>query len=301
VSLENQSAPAGEPVQTNTSELLPGPGAPVDGVVFDENAQPDVVAAEAAAAAEAEAAKVTANRERGQRRYSDLSREKNEALQEAAYWRGVAEAKANGQQPAQPQQGQQPVQANTLPNGEPNPDNYPAGEFDRDYIRALAAFEAKQIIASERNEQAQRVEFESGKQRYQGAIAAAEAEGFEDGVRTLAQIARADRPTVDIITAAENPHWIGEHFARNPQDLQYAMSLPPGPRAMFIGKLDARFSTYIAATPAPKAAPASQPAPANPQPAVTATPMVGGRSVAPPFDPNKGSMDDYIRWRSASA
>lgn len=296
MSLENTQAPV-DPVQANTSELQPGQGAPADGVVIDENAQADAAAVEAAAAAEAEAAKANANRERTNKRFSDLSRERNSALEEAAYWRGVAEAASRGQQPPAQPQGQQPAQANVLPNGEPNPDNYPAGEFDREYIRALAAFEAKQILASERTQEAQRVEFETGKERYQNAISLAEADGFEDGARTLAQIARADRPTVDIITAADNPHWIGEHFARNPQDLQYAMHLPPAQRAMFIGKLDARFSTYIAATPAPKPTPASQPAPANPIP--VPAPQVIGRGATPNFNPETADYEAYKRARDS--
>jgi len=294
--MEPNTAPASEPVQANTSELQPG-GAPVDGVVIDENAQTEAAAAQAAAAAEAEVAKANANRERGQRRYSDLTRERNAALEEAAYWRGVAEAKAQGQQPPAQPQGQ-PAQANALPNGAPNPDAYPAGEFDGQYIRDLARFEAKNILAEERQHEAQAREFETGRERFSNAISLAEGEGFEDGARTLAQIARADRSTVDIITAAENPHWIGQHFAVNPQDLQYAMRLPPAQRAMFIGKLDARFSAYIAATPAPAPvkAPASQPAPVSQQP--TPTPQLGGRGVSH-FNPETASYEEYRAAREA--
>lgn len=302
--MEQTTALAPEPTQAATSELQPTQGASVDGGVPEETAQSDVDAAQAAAAAAEEAANAAANRTRANKRFSDLSRERNAALEEAAYWRGVAETKAGGQQQPQPQPQPAPARADAPPDPS-DLTRYPSGEFDPQYMRDLARFEARDILRSEREEAAQREAFMEGKQRYEATLDAIDAENFDGEAtgrasETLARIARADRVLCDTITSAQNPAWIAEHFTRNPADLQYAMGLSPVQRGVFIGRLDARFATYLSAQPATRPAPAPQPAPANPQPAVTATPTVGGRSVAPPFDPNKGSMEDFIRWRTAS-
>jgi len=307
VSTEHNTAPvdttAAQPAAT---ELQPGQGVPADGVVAAEEAQPD--AAALAAAAEAEARKAEDNRNRANRRFSDLTRERNAAMEEAAYWRGVAEAKANGQKQPQ-QQGQQPAAAQSAPGGAPDPSDtnrYPGGEFDPQYMRDLARFEARQELQAVEAERARRREFEAGMERYHAAIDAIDTEEF-DGAPTgqaaeaLAHIARKDRSLCDIITASRNAAWIAEHFARFPSDIPYALSLSPSDRGLLIGELSAKYGAYAAAR--PRQAPAQQqqaapPPQASPASQFTPPPQVVGRGPSPTFNPETASYEEYAKARA---
>lgn len=306
MSTEQNTAPVDTTAaQPATTELQPGQGVPADGVVPAEEAQPD--AAAQAAAAEAEARKAEDNRNRANRRFSDLTRERNAAIEEAAYWRGVAEAKAGGQQQPQqqPQPQPSPAQAGAAPN--PNDTNrYPGGEFDPQYMRDLARFEARQELQAIEAERAKQREFETGRERYHAALDAIDTEEFDgnptgQAAETIARIARADRTLCDTITAAQNPAWIAEHFARFPSDVSYALSLPPVQRALLIGQLDAKYGAYAAARPRHTPAQQQQAAPApqaSPAPQLTPAPQVNGRGSSPNFNPETASYEEYAKARA---
>jgi hypothetical protein len=90
-------------------------------------------------------------------------------------------------------------------------------------------------------------------------------------------------------------------LATKPGLRQQIYSLDPMSRALAIGRIDAQISANLrASAQAAKPAPQAAKAPASSaQTQVTPPAQVNGRGASPSFDPNKGSMDDYVRWRSS--
>jgi len=282
MSLDNGgAAPAAEPVaQPQASELQPSAPAPADGgapqtgegQATGEQQQSDEAAAAAQAAAERK-------REEKNLRFGDLTKERNKAREEAAYWRGVAEAARNGQAPKE----QAAPQAPTAPKGPPDPKDYPQGQYDPRYTVDLAKHElrAEQEADRERQSTAEREaavhrEMEEGRARVESVIERAASIADEnpdlagaEGVLRLALVpldrGGISRHTADLITTADNPLHVAEYFARKPDDLRGLRSLPPIEQAKYIGKLDAMIGANLkraASQPAPTPKPAPTPSPA---------------------------------------
>lgn len=288
------------------AELQPGVGAPVDGAVDDNTAQPtndDVAAQEAAAAEEARA---QANRDRANRRFGDLTKERNAAAQEAAYWKGIAEERARSGAPPRPLE--QLAAAPADANAPPNPADFAAGEFDPAFTRALARFEAKQILAEERTAQqqaqaqaeAQRA-MQAGETRWRTAIETATSEGFEEGALVLDRLGRTPgmRDVVDSITETADPAYAAEYFARNPEELQAVIQMPPRQRDRYLGAVEVQAAQWRKAQTARSAQPAPTPARTQnapvQQPAMQATPTVNGRGATSVFNPETASLADFER------
>ena len=320
---QEQHAPA-------TSELPNGaPAAPADGGVAPEQQtqQEPTPEAEAAAAAAAEDAR---KRKERNERFGDLTKQRNKALEEAAYWRGVAEASRGQQAPQAPQQQSEP-QVNADP--EPDPNAFPGKEFDPGYAKAVAAWagrqEARRLAEEDRKARteaeaktAEERAFNEGRERF--FEARDQADALEDAnpqyvglvTATLDNIARAEPlgtpgRLVDIVTQVENKAWVVAALGSKPGLLQQIQTLNPTQRAIAIGKIDAQISANLRSpnAPAPKpqaAAPASAPAngasvapPSNPA-GITPPPALNGKgSAVPQIDPNKASMEDYVRWRES--
>lgn len=238
-------------------------------------------------------------------RFGDLTKERNKAREEAAYWRGVAEAARNGTRPPEPPAPQAP----TAPAGPPDPKDtakYPAGEFDARYAADLAKFELRQEQEAERiresarsAQEAARAEFEAGVARWQGVVEEAReaGEGFENAEAVLNSTTIPAR-SMDLITSADNPVHVAEYFGRNPKELRDVLAMPPMRQATLIAKLDHAISVNLAKA-KPAATPA-QPAPAAPQPSPAAMPTpVNGAGAAASFDPNKASFEEYKAARES--
>lgn len=309
MSLENTAAaPAAETVapQAPASELQPQASTPVaDGgaegnageVQPQETQQPEGESQEQA----------NKKRERFDRRFSELSRAAREAEIRAARFEGELNALRNLQRPQEPT-----PQAPAKPAGPPDPKSYPQGEFDPRYAADLAKHEIReeqraeaQRIASEERQAAERAATMQGFERLESTIDRAyevaqgeQGQYFENAPRFL-EYAKANlsRQTVDLITKSEYPVHVAEVLGRDAQRVHDLRAMSVADQAMFIGDLNAQIRARVkpaqpAAQPAPAAA---KPAP-TPQPAAFPTaPAAGG--VAP-FDPNKGSMEDFVRWRN---
>ena len=311
---ETPTAPASPaPV---TAELSPEVAAPqADGVVASDT-QPQT---EPAPQTADDAAKADAGRFKGS--ISDLTRDRNTAREEAAYWRGIAEASRNAGQTSQaaPPPPPQPVDL------EPSPDDFAGKEFDPKYLRAVAQWEGRQEVkraqeamtarqAAEAKEAEATKAFEAGRARFiearQDAEAIEEAHPQYAGVvaQTLDNIARAEQPgtpgrLVDVLTQAENRAWVVAALATKPGLLNQVMALDPTSRALAIGKIDAQISANLrssstAQAAQPKPAAAAQPAPSA-IPPVQPTPMLNGKGAAPSINPDTASMQDYVRWRES--
>ena len=256
-------------------------------------------------------------------RFSDLTRERNRAIEEAAYWRGVAEA-SRGQN-ARPDAVQEAPQQPQQPSDpEPNPADFVGKEYDPAYLKAIARWEGRQEVkaatqaakteaAREAEERVAYQRFEEGRTRF--VEARQNAEAIEEQYPNYAgavvsmfdEIARAEPPgtpnrLIDVITQSENPEWVVAALRTKDGLRQQIYSLDPVSRALAIGRIDAQISANLRAS-AQAARPASQsakaPASSAQQTQVTPPAQVNGRGASPSFDPNKGSVDDYVRWRSS--
>lgn len=321
MSEENANQPAATPTETPAaSELQPGAQpqaaqAPADGDAqqAEGQAQPAEQPQEQPVESEEQKDK---KRERFDRRFSDLSKQAREAREEAAYWRGVAEAARRGGQ-AEPE----PAQAAPAELVAPNPKDFPQGEYDPKYVAALAKHELRleqraeaEAAAKREAEKAAREAFQAGAQRLRQTLDKAEeaadgAQGqyFANAPLVLREAARTLPPAVvDLITEAENPIHVAELIGRgglkdDPLDLGKLKSLSPAQAARKIAKLDAFVTLRLQAQAQPPK-PATPPAPPPaPQPSPAPIPTVTPTGAAPSIDPNKGSMDDYVRWRNGSA
>ena len=299
----NTPGAEGAPVANSTSELQPGQAAPpADGGVVEPTQPAEVVPPSQTAEEELRA------RNRKEQRFSDLSRAKNEAEREAAYWRGIAEGKGlqNGAQPPQPATPQA-----AQPQGRPDPNDtsrYPLGQYDERFVEDLAdwkyeqreAAKAKESEAKAREAEEQRA-FEEGKRLYAEAVQAAEQAGLERGADLLGALGRDPnaRAIVDAITATHVPHGVAEYLAIYPDELRSVASMTPMQRAARLGRIAEHVSRV---TTAPKSPPPPPPAPAQPNnPALQATPVIGGRGAMPAKDPNNMTMEEFAAWRRESA
>lgn len=194
-----------------------------------------------------------------QKRIDELTRQAREAERDREYWREMA--MRPGQQPAaqQPQQqAPQPVQLTPdlaqYVGQPPNPDTFPAGEFDPAYMMARIKYDSRQEqasqVAAQRQQQSQRVQIESY-QSYQGRL--------DDARTRYADFdAVAGDPSVPIRTdvalvIAQSEHGpdIAYYLGKNRAEAARIAGLTPVMAAREIGRIEARFD----AKPAPSAAP----------------------------------------------
>lgn len=140
----------------------------------------------------------------------------------------------------------------------PKPDDFEFGEFDSRYVSALAAYEAKKIIAAERAKDAE---------TRQAAAADAKAleigqkldshirsgiEKFEDFESSLEALEKIDgapsEEARDLILGSEFGAEILHHLGKNTAEAIEMVSKSPIEQARYIGKLEAQFSAQKAAS-----------------------------------------------------
>jgi hypothetical protein len=291
--------PSASAPSTPASELPSGAAPATDGGAAPEQTQQQQTDQQQPVAPAAPEPAQPQQEGRANRRFSDLSRERNQALQEAAYWRGVAEAARTGQQPpAQPQATPTPAQ----PSGPPNPADYPGKEYDPRYAADLAKHEIRmeQKAEAERQAEADRQAAENraiaeGRTRWETVCQTARAagEGFENA-ETVLTSRNVPRSTMDLITTSDNPVHVAEYFGRKPDDLRAVLAMPPLEQARAITRLDARISANLdrARAAAPASPPAPTPAPAPQQPSPVAIPTAPLAGAPPRFNPAQASPSD---------
>lgn len=219
---------------------------------------------------------------RVEKRFGDLTKQRNDAQAEAAYWRGVAEGRGGtppAPQPATP----------AAPAGPPDHNDaakYPLGQFDPRYAADLAKHELRAEQEAERKAEAARTAqaetartLEEGVQRWEGVVEEARnaGQGFENAESVL--LARdVPRATMDLIVTAENKLHVAEYFGRKPEAKRALLSLPPIEQARAIGRLDAIISGNLRAAggAAPQSPPPPPPAAPQPSPAPIPTAVQSG-------------------------
>lgn len=307
------AAPAPEPSapQAPTSELQPGAPAPADGGATPANVDANAPEQQQTPPAETPEEQ-DKKRQRFDRRFSDLSKAAREAELRAARLEGELNALRNSQRQPEPQAQPAPVAP-----AAPDPKSYPGGKFDDKYIEDFAAWKAERAVeaalekrdadAKERQRaEAANAAIQEGRQRLEQTLSAAIAEAdseqgehFQNAPRVLdlaffpVREGGLPRYVVDLITESDNPVHVAEVLGRQPDRLAAVRQMTPIQAAKYLGALDAQIGANLkrlAAKPAPaRPAPQASPAP---------VPVVPSGGAAPSFDPNKGSMEDFVRWRN---
>lgn len=224
-----------------------------------------------------------------QKRIDEVTRQKHEAQRK--YDQAQADAAALRREIEQLKSNQPKPEAKTLPNGAPDPDKYPAGRYDPDYLEALTDY---------------KVEL-----RFQGQQKLTEAEKQQQRVAVLEEKARESYPDYadatqklfthpltkveafrDIVMDAENPAELSYFLGKNPDELDKISQMTPTQAIRYVGRLEAK----IAATPSQETE--IKPVSSAPKPIA---PLVSAKSTAVTKDPAKMTMAEYAEYRRNQA
>lgn len=252
-------------------------------VVFVEDAKPEPEKVEAAEEPKAEEAVQQENDEGQERdesgkfkknatqaRIDELTKAKHEAAREAAYWRGLAEARAAKETTPE------------APQGKPTADQF--NDY-AEFVEALTEWKATEKVnaaLSQRDaKQQEAVKADSWQQR--AAAAKAELPDFDSVLAN--STAPMSQAMAEVIKESDLGPKVAYHLAQNPDVAARLSGLSPTQAAREIGRIEASLS---APKPVPEKRTTSAPTPP--------TPIGSGRSTV--GDPAKMSQADYLAWRA---
>lgn len=140
----------------------------------------------------------------------------------------------------------------------PKPEDFEFGEFDSRYVSALAAHEAKKIVAAERAKDAETRQADAAAakareygEKLDGHIRSG-IEKFEDFESSLEALEKVDgtpsEEARDMILGSEFGAEILYHLGKNPSEAVEMASKSPVEQARYLGKLEAQFSAQKAAS-----------------------------------------------------
>ena len=255
-------ATSAEPSAAATYDVFPADEATAPAAV-----QPEAPAAEAtetladdpSAAEDAEAPKPKRD---PQERINKAVKAQREAEREAQYWREQA---TRAQPPApQPTQQAQPVSEPLPPDlaqavgNAPNPADFPAGEYDPNFIREqvrhdMRADQARQIVQQRQGQQRQAA------QQFQQRIAAINDAGSAayDDFAEVAHRVPMPQHVVGVLAECDAPHEVAYFLGKNPKEAARIAGLSPIAVARELTKIEAKLASPP--PPAPTNAPAPPP------------------------------------------
>ena len=184
-----------------------------------------------------------------QDRIDELTRKQRDAEREAEFWRSKA---------LQPQERQRDPEPQVDEDPEPSPYAYEHGENDVRFIRAQAAWEARQEVTRQFNERAQREAEQAERRRFneRAETFAGQTPDFYDVVGQNYERAASVMTEVmqHAARAADEAPALAYHMAKHPAEARRIAALNPYAQAVEIGKLAARLSAPAAPRPTPKTA-----------------------------------------------
>ncbi len=224
-------------------------------------------------AEEIELAKIEAKKAKSKRRFDELSSRVLQAEREREDLRKEIEEIRSGKKPnAQ------------LENGEPDPQSYPAGEYDPKYIKDLAKFEFKQELAQEKEYAIMQQKQLTEKQLIDKARK--EIPDFDDALDDFNSDPFTSIPQVkDIFDTSEDKVALMYYLGKNPSELERFYDMTPSQALAHIGRLDERLSKKT--TPEPrKVTDAPKPI----------TPLGSAKSTTAVKNEADMTMDEYAAW-----
>ena len=180
-------------------------------------------------------------------------------------------------------------QARSYDNGAPNPDNYPAGRYDPDYLEALTDHKVNEMFASQQNKLKM-----AEKQSYIGELQEA-ARGSHADYDTIEQdFFQHPLTTVpefrELLLDSENPAEMSYYLGKNPDEMDKLGEMTPAQALRYIGRLEAKINT-------PSLEQNKKTVSNAPKPIA---PLGSAKTSAVITDPSEAqSMADYVKLREA--
>ena len=181
-----------------------------------------------------------------QKRIDEITREKYEERRERQ--RAQERADRLEAELAALRNGNYQQESRQLPNGAPDPDQYPAGRYDPDYLEALTDYKVQVRFEAQREQ--------ATLQQRRAAIQEAEIkarETYPDYAEASEEflthpLARVPAFT-NIIMDTDNPTDIAYYLGKNPLELDKISDMTPSQAARYIGRIEASLSEKPSASP----------------------------------------------------
>lgn len=191
-----------------------------------------------------------------QKRIDEITREKYEERRERQ--RAQERADRLEAELAAIRNGVQQQQQRQLPNGAPDPDQYPAGRYDPDYLEALTDYKVQARFEAQREQ--------ATLQQRKAAIQEAEAKAREQYpdydhaseeflTHPLARVPAFTQLVLD----ADNPTEIAYYLGKNPVELDKISEMTPSQAARYIGRIEASLAEKTSDAVVKKASSAPKP------------------------------------------
>lgn len=197
----------------------------------------------------------------------------------------------------------------------PDPRQYPLGDMDPDYNRALGMWQGREAARQEWAEaqEAQRAEadLKARASRYHATLAEAQKHGLSESAELLQQfVAHQQFDLVDAITETPAAPLVAYYYAANPEQIRELQSLDPIGRVRQLERVSIHMQNWAqaqgakqpaatATAQAPTQAPLARTAHA-PQPTAQPTPTLNRVGAGPNANPASMSPSEYWAWRQAN-
>jgi len=213
-----------------------------------------------------------------QRRIDELVRQKHDERRRADNLANELDELRSKGTPKEPER--------VTPTGAPDPDKYPAGRYDPDYLEARQDWQIEQRFAKQDAAKQETVK--------QGTIAQLEAvatEQHSDYAQIKADFFSHDLTGVtafiELIKESENPAELAYFLGKNPEEMDKLGEMTPAAANRYIGRLEARMTE--APTQPNKKTTSAAPKPINP--------LGGTKGSVSAKDPANMTMEEYTAYR----
>jgi len=231
----------------------------LDSQVADDTSENEDQPGEDAAAAtdESEDAPAPKPKKSAQERINELTAKQREAERRAQ----AAEARlAELQSPAsQPQT-----------DGKPDPEQYPGGVYDPDYIDALTDWKVEQAVEKRTKETAQRQTLQTKVKTFEERVSQTFPDGEPDGLAAFRELPTLPPALNEILLESEVGPQLADYYGSKPNELARLSAMPLSLQAREIAKVEMGLS-----------APKTKTATSAPEPAPTLRGQNGQFKVAP--------------------
>ncbi len=191
-----------------------------------------------------------------QKRIDEITREKYEERRErqraqdrADRLEAELQSMRNGTQTQQPR---------ALPNGAPDPEEYPAGRYDPDYLEALTDYKVQQRFDAQRQDasiQERKASLQQAEAKARETYADYDVASEEFLTHPLAKV-----PTfTNLVLESDNPTEIAYYLGKNPVELDKLSDMTASQAARYIGRIEASLSDKTSETAVKKASSAPKP------------------------------------------
>lgn len=191
-----------------------------------------------------------------QKRIDEITREKYEERRERQ--RAQERADRLEQELHSMRNGTQQQQPKALPNGAPDPDQFPAGRYDPDYLEALTDFKVQQRFDAQ-NEQAtiheRRASLQQAEAKARETYADYDMASEEFLTHPLAKVSAF----TNLVLESDNPTDIAYYLGKNPAELDKISDMTASQAARYIGRIEGLLAEQTSEAVVKKASSAPKP------------------------------------------